>query len=67
LGDSGRSGAARRLTFRPATEPGTGGRHGPDNMVVTWTPDSRNVVYLSKGDQWNDCKHSSNPVLSLMT
>ena len=46
-------GAARRLTFRPATEPGTGGRHGPDNMVVTWTPDSRNVVYLSKGDQWN--------------
>ncbi|MGA2397400.1 MAG: S41 family peptidase [Steroidobacteraceae bacterium] len=46
-------GAARRLTFRPATEAGTGGRHGPDNMVVTWTPDSKNVVYLSKGDQWN--------------
>src|SRR5271155_2849447 len=46
-------GAARRLTFRPTTEAGTGGRHGPDNMVVTWTPDSRNVVYLSKGDQWN--------------
>jgi len=22
-------------------------------MVVTWTPDSRNVVYLSKRDQWN--------------
>jgi len=46
-------GAAQRLTFRPATEAGTGGRHGPDNMVVTWTPDSRNVVYLAKGDQWN--------------
>jgi tricorn protease len=46
-------GAARRLTFHPATEPGTGGRHGPDNMVVTWTPDSQNVVYLSKRDQWN--------------
>ena len=46
-------GTARRLTFRPTTEAGTGGRHGPDNMVVTWTPDSRNVVYLSKGDQWN--------------
>jgi tricorn protease len=46
-------GAAQRLTFRPATEAGTGGRHGPDNMVVTWTPDSRNIVYLSKGDQWN--------------
>jgi tricorn protease len=46
-------GAARRLTFHPATEPGTGGRHGPDNMVVTWTPDSKSVVYLSKRDQWN--------------
>ncbi len=46
-------GAARRLTFHPATEAGTGGRHGPDNMVVTWTPDSRSVVYLSKRDQWN--------------
>ncbi len=46
-------GAARRLTFHAATEAGTGGRHGPDNMVVTWTPDSRYVVYLSKRDQWN--------------
>jgi len=46
-------GAARRLTFHPTTEAGTGGRHGPDNMVVTWTPDSQYVVYLSKGDQWN--------------
>jgi tricorn protease len=46
-------GPAHRLTYRPATEAGTGGRHGPDNMVVTWTPDSKAVVYLSKGDQWN--------------
>ena len=46
-------GAARRLTFYPATEAGTGGRHGPDSMVVTWTPDSKSVVYLSKRDQWN--------------
>ena len=46
-------GAARRLTFHPTTEAGTGGRHGPDNMVVTWTPDSQSVVYLSKADQWN--------------
>ena len=46
-------GASRRLTFHPATEGGTGGRHAPDNMVVTWTPDSKNVVYLSKRDQWN--------------
>ncbi len=46
-------GAARRLTYHPTTEAGTGGRHGPDNMVVTWTPDSRSVVYLSKREQWN--------------
>ncbi|HEX4180994.1 MAG TPA: S41 family peptidase [Caulobacteraceae bacterium] len=46
-------GAARRLTYHPATEAGTGGRHGPDNMVVTWTPDSQSVVYLTKQDQWN--------------
>ncbi len=46
-------GAARRLTYDPATEAGTGGRHGPDNMVLTWTPDSQSVVYLSKHDQWN--------------
>lgn len=46
-------GTARQLTYRPATEMGTGGRHGPDNMVVTWSPDSQNVIYLSKGDAWN--------------
>jgi tricorn protease len=46
-------GMARRLTYHPATEPGTGGRHGPDNMVVTWTPDSQSVVYLTKRNQWN--------------
>ncbi|HEY2049873.1 MAG TPA: S41 family peptidase [Caulobacteraceae bacterium] len=47
-------GAARRLTFHPAAEPGTGGRHGPDNMVVTWTPDSKAVVFLTKRNAWND-------------
>ena len=46
-------GPARRLTFHPTTEAGTGGRHGPDNMVVTWTPDSKFVVYLTKRNQWN--------------
>ena len=47
-------GAARRLTYEPTTEFGTGGRHGPDSMVVTWTPDSKSVVYLTKKNQWND-------------
>jgi tricorn protease len=46
-------GAARRLTYHPTVEAGTGGRHAPDNMVVTWTPDSQSVVFLSKRDQWN--------------
>jgi tricorn protease len=46
-------GSARRLTFHPSTEVGTGGRHGPDDMVVTWTPDSKSVVYLTKQKQWN--------------
>jgi tricorn protease len=46
-------GAARRLTFHPPTESGTGGRHGPDDMVVTWTPDSKSIVFLTKRDQWN--------------
>ncbi len=46
-------GPTRRLTFHPTTEAGTGGRHAPDNMVVTWTPDSTGVIVLSKRDQWN--------------
>ena len=49
-------GPARRLTYHPTTEGGTGGRHGPDNMVVTWTPDSKYVVYLTKRDQRNQQK-----------
>jgi len=52
-------GSARRLTFRPTIEAGTGGRHGPDNMVVTWTPDSKSVVYLSKGDLWDSVLYAA--------
>jgi tricorn protease len=46
-------GPSRRLTWHPPTESGTGGRHGPDDMVVTWTPDSKYVVALTKRRQWN--------------
>ncbi|HWE46833.1 MAG TPA: S41 family peptidase [Caulobacteraceae bacterium] len=46
-------GPARRLTYHPASEAGTGGRHGPDNMVLTWTNDSRFIVFMTKRDQWN--------------
>lgn len=45
-------GDARRLTFSPAASVGVG-RLSPDNLVVTWTPDSKSVVYLTKRNQWN--------------
>jgi tricorn protease len=46
-------GQARRLTYQSDLYSGTGGRHGPNNMVVTWTPDSRNIVFLSRRQAWN--------------
>ncbi len=46
-------GAARRLTAHSDIVPRAPTRWGPDNMVVTWTPDSRNVVFLSRARAWN--------------
>lgn len=46
-------GPARRLTFTSDVVPAAPIRWGPDNMVVTWTPDSKNVVFLSRRDSWN--------------
>ncbi len=43
-------GQARRLTY--AAVPGIV-RGAPDNMVVTWTPDSQSVVFLSRKASWN--------------
>ncbi len=46
-------GEATRLTYhsdvvrRPPT------RWGPDNMVVTWTPDGKNIVFLSRRTTFN--------------
>jgi tricorn protease len=48
-----KGGAARRLTYQSDIFEGTGGRHGPNNMVVTWTPDSQNIVFLSRRKAWN--------------
>jgi tricorn protease len=45
-------GAARRLTFQSDID-GIEDRMGPNNMVVTWTPDSKNVVFLSRREAWN--------------
>jgi tricorn protease len=47
-------GPARRLTFTSDVVPAAPLRWGPDNMVVTWTPDSKNVVFLSRRASWND-------------
>jgi len=41
-------GAARRLTFHSDVVPQAPTRWGPNNMVVTWTRDSNDVVFLSR-------------------
>src|SRR5579864_6353666 len=46
-------GAARRLTFTSDIAPEVSARSGPNDMVVTWTPDSKNVVFLSRRAAWN--------------
>jgi tricorn protease len=46
-------GAARRLTFTSDVAPEAPLRWGPNNMVVTWTPDSKSVVFLSRRNAWN--------------
>ncbi len=46
-------GPARRLTFTSDAVPDAPLRLGPNNMVVTWTPDSRNIIFLSRRAAWN--------------
>ena len=46
-------GPVRRLTFTSDVVPAAPLRWGPDNMVVTWTPDSKNIVFLSRRHSWN--------------
>ncbi len=46
-------GNARRLTFHSDVVDKAPTRWGPDNMVVTWTPDSKNIVFLSRRATWN--------------
>jgi tricorn protease len=46
-------GEARRLTFTSDIQPEASLRSGPNNMVVTWTPDSKNIVFLSRRMAWN--------------
>jgi tricorn protease len=46
-------GAAKRLTFHSDVVENAPVRWGPDNMVVTWTPDSKSIVFLSRRTAWN--------------
>jgi tricorn protease len=46
-------GEAKRLTFTSDILPEAPLRGGPNNMVVTWTPDSKSIVFLSRRVAWN--------------
>ncbi|MDI2112874.1 S41 family peptidase [Commensalibacter nepenthis] len=46
-------GAVRRLTYHSDVVASAPERWGPDNMVVTWTPDSKEIVFLSRRNAWN--------------
>lgn len=46
-------GAATRLTFHSDVVKDAPMRWGPDNMVVTWTPDGKNILLLSRRDTFN--------------
>ncbi len=46
-------GPVRRLTFHSDVVPDAPMRWGPDNMVVTWTPDGKSIMFLSRRTTYN--------------
>jgi tricorn protease len=46
-------GAARRLTFDSDVTEEAPLRWGPNNMVLAWTPDSQNIIFLTRRTAWN--------------
>ncbi len=46
-------GKAKRLTYHSDVTKDPALRWGPDNMVVTWTPDGKNIVFLSRRNTFN--------------
>jgi len=46
-------GNARRLTFTSDVVAEAPVRWGPNNMVLTWTADSANIVFLSRREAWH--------------
>jgi tricorn protease len=47
-------GVARRLTFHSDIVPRAPDRWGPDNLILTWTPDSKNIVFMSRAAAWDN-------------
>ena len=45
-------GEPKQLTFLPDVE-SIGERMGPNNMVITWFPDSKRILFLSRRDTYN--------------
>jgi tricorn protease len=50
---SAEGGTVRRLTFHSDVVPDAPMRWGPDNMVVTWTPDGKQIMFLSRRTTYN--------------
>jgi len=46
-------GKVNRLTYHSDVVQRPPTRWGPDNMVVTWTPDGKHIVFLSRRNTWN--------------
>jgi tricorn protease len=47
-------GPVTQLTWRSTNAPGQHGiKTAPDNIVIGWTPDSRDVIFLSRRDSFN--------------
>ena len=51
----GEGGNPKRLTYTATlTRDDIGDRMGPNNIVMTWTPDGKNVIYRSRRYSFND-------------
>ena len=46
-------GVPTRLTYQSDVVPKAPTRWGPNNMVVNWTPDGKNIIFLSRSHTWN--------------
>ncbi len=46
-------GTAKRLTYHSDVVRKAPTRWGPNNMVVSWTPDGKDIVFLSRRNTWN--------------